>query len=64
MADKQIKENYLDFYLQNSDWEGRTVVDSFETISFQRIRQSASGIMSKTRTMIPIGITLLRLSCP
>ena len=36
MADKQIKENYLDFYLQNSDWEGRTVVDSFETISFQK----------------------------
>ena len=27
MADKQIKENYLDFYLQNSDWEGRTDTD-------------------------------------
>lgn len=36
MTDKSIKENYLDFYLQNSDWEGRTVVDSFETITFQK----------------------------
>ena len=36
MAEKQIKENYLDFYLQNSDWEGRTVVDSFEKVNFQK----------------------------
>ncbi|MGN0142946.1 MAG: AraC family transcriptional regulator, partial [Roseburia sp.] len=36
MAEKQIKENYLDFYLQNSDWESRTVVDSFETNCFQK----------------------------
>ena len=64
MADKQIKENYLDFTFKTAT--GRDApLDSFETISFQKdstIR--ASGIMSKTRTMIPIGITLLRLSSP
>jgi AraC-like DNA-binding protein len=31
----QIKENYLDFYTQNSDWKERTVKDDYEIIKYQ-----------------------------
>lgn len=35
MAEKQLIENYLDYYAQNIDWKERTVKDEVEIVSYQ-----------------------------
>lgn len=36
MTGRHLQEQHLDFYLQNSDWEGRIVENFHETVRFQK----------------------------